>query len=105
MCCAVNALHLDALQNLGRSSEPLLGAKPTLFFTRAQLKKRSAEWGAAGFQQRMAQAWHAFMGPVTRVDAPWMRVVHARGVETVEQVYAIVLAGKARAEERIAAVL
>lgn len=97
--CAVGASHVDELENLGRSSEPLPGAKPTLFFAPAQIKKRSAEWGAAGFQQRMAQAWHAFMQPVTREQAPWMRVVHARGVRAMEKVYGRVLTGKARAEE------
>jgi hypothetical protein len=97
--CAVGASHVDELENLGRSSEPLPGAKPTLFFAPAQIKKRSAEWGTVGFQQRMAQAWHAFMQPVTRVDAPWMRVVHARGVRAMGKVYSGVLAGNARAED------
>jgi hypothetical protein len=97
--CAVGASHVDELENLGRSSEPLPGAKPTLFFAPAQIKKRSAEWGPAGFQQRIAQAWHAFMGPVTRVEAPWMRVVQGSGAAAVEAVYDSVLSGKASPEE------
>jgi hypothetical protein len=93
--CAVGASHVDELENLGRSSEPLPGAKPTLFFAPAQIKKRTEEWGAAQLQQCIAQAWHAFMGPVKRVEASWMRVMEGSGVAAVEAVYENVLNGKA----------
>jgi hypothetical protein len=99
--CAVGASHVGELENLGKSTEPntqpLPGAKPTLFFAPVQIKKRTEEWGNAGLQQRIGQAWHAFMKPVTNDKQPWMRVVQARGVDAMEKVYATVLAGKARA--------
>jgi Protein of unknown function (DUF2855) len=92
--CAVGASHICELENLGKSAEPLLGAKPTLFFAPAQIKKRNTEWGAAVLQQRIAQAWHAFMQPVTRAQSPWMRVVQGRGAAAVEAVYDNMLNGK-----------
>jgi hypothetical protein len=99
--CAVGASHVSELENLGKSTEPLPGAKPTLFFAPAQIKKRTEEWGAAQLQQRIGEAWHAFMKPVTDDQQPWMRVVRARGVEAMKRVYESVLAGKARAEEGV----
>jgi hypothetical protein len=89
--CAVGGTHWDALGG-GRD---LPGPKPTLFFAPAQIKKRNADWGAAVLQQKIGEAWLAFLAPV----AGWMKCVEARGPGAVERVYRDMLAGRAKPEE------
>lgn len=93
--CSVGGTHWDALG----SGKGLAGPRPVLFFAPAQIAKRSAEWGAAGLQQRMAEAWHAFMVPVTDTERPWLRVVRGQGRDAVDAVYAALLNGRIRPEE------
>ena len=85
-------------QHLGKVGE-LPGPRPTLFFAPAQIKKRSAEWGSAVLMGRLAAAWTLFMVPVTRPDEPWLRVVHAQGVEASLAAMTEVIAGRAKPEE------
>ena len=87
--CSVGGTHWDELG----SGKGLPGPKPTLFFAPAQMKKRNADWGPAGFQQRLADAWAAFMLPVTAPEAPWLRVVRGAGPAAIESTYAALLDG------------
>ena len=89
--CSVGGTHWS---DLG-SGKGLPGPKPTLFFAPAQIKKRNADWGPAGLQQRLAAAWLAFMRPVTDAQHPWLRVVRGRGTAAVESAYARLLEGRA----------
>ncbi|MBS0445693.1 MAG: DUF2855 family protein [Proteobacteria bacterium] len=93
--CAVGGTHWDELG----SGQGLPGPKPTLFFAPAQVAKRRADWGAAALQQRLADAWRAFMVPVTDPRDPWLRVVRGTGRQAVEEVYLALLDGRARPEE------
>ena len=88
--CSVGGTHWNELG----SGKGLPGPRPTLFFAPAQIKKRNADWGSAGLQQRLAEAWLAFMQPVTDAEKPWLRVVHGRGMAAVESTYAALLAGR-----------
>jgi hypothetical protein len=89
--CAVGGTHWDALGG-GRD---LPGPKPTLFFAPAQIKKRNGEWGAAVLQQRIGEAWLAFLGSV----GGWMHTVEGCGPEAVERVYRAMLDGRAKPDE------
>jgi hypothetical protein len=89
--CAVGLTHWDQFQ----ASAELPGPRPTLFFSPAQIKKRTADWGSAGMQQRIAEAWRHFMEPI----GDWMRVVHGRGAADVERVYLEMLDGRSKPEE------
>ena len=93
--CAVGATHWDALGGGGE----LPGPAPVLFFAPAQAAKRVADWGPAGFQERMAAAWTAFMEPVTDAEHPWLTVVTRQGRDAVEQSYAALLDGTVPANE------
>jgi hypothetical protein len=93
--CSVGGTHWDELG----SGKGLAGPRPVLFFAPAQVKKRRSEWGAEGFDRRLAAAWHAFMEPVTRSGAPWLEVVRSRGPEAVETVYRRLLDGTVPANE------
>jgi Protein of unknown function (DUF2855) len=88
--CSVGGTHWEELG----SGKGLPGPRPTLFFAPAQIKKRHADWGAAGLQQRLADAWSAFMGVVSDERHPWLRVVRSRGPAAVESTYAALLGGR-----------
>jgi hypothetical protein len=93
--CSVGGTHWDELG----SGKGLPGPKPTLFFAPAQIKKRNADWGPAGLQQRIADAWAGFMRPVTAAQPPWMRVVRGEGRAAIEATYAELLAGRVNPAE------
>lgn len=67
--------------------------KATLFFVPSQIKKRSGEWGAKGFKERLLAAWQDFTARVTRSDAPWLVAQVHTGPAAFEAVYREVLAG------------
>jgi hypothetical protein len=88
--CSIGGTHVDRLAG-GRD---LPGPRPVLFFAPAQAKKRHGDWGAAGFNERMARAWHAFMGQVNQPAAPWLVVQTHKGPEAVQAAHALVLGGR-----------
>jgi hypothetical protein len=93
--CLVGATHWDALGG----GDELPGPAPVLFFAPEQAGKRIAEWGPAGFQERMATAWTAFMEPVTNGEHPWLTVVTGQGRDALEQSYLALLDGTVPANE------
>ena len=95
---AVGASHVDA-STPGDADRDLPGAKTTFFFAPAQIRKRSEEWGADGFQQRFADAWQAFIARVGDANRPWLRVVEGDGPDAVESVYRALLEGRAAPDE------
>jgi len=88
--CAIGGTHVDQLAG----AKDLPGPKATLFFAPAQVKKRSADWGPAGFGQRLVQAWHGFRQQVAASNPPWLVVQQHQGAEAVQAAYALVLAGR-----------
>ncbi len=89
--CAIGGTHVTEL----RGGKNLPGPKATLFFAPAQIKKRSAEWGAAVLGERLVAAWQALLKRVSDVKSPWLVVRHHRGPEQSLAVYLEVLGGKA----------
>lgn len=76
----------------GRPPRDLPGPPPSFFFAPAQLEKRTADWGAAGLQQRLGDAWRAFLA----FTAPWLEIVRGEGPAAVERAYRQVLEGGAQ---------
>ena len=78
----------------GRSSAPaegeLPGPSPTFFFAPDRVVKRSEDWGGAGLQTRVADAWHPF--------CEWaggsLHVVRGHGFAAVQSAYLDVLEGR-----------
>ena len=89
--CIVGATHWGAAPR----AKTLPGAAPTFFFAPAQIEKRTKEWGAAGFQQRLGAAWEQFRAASER----WLHVVRGYGSADVARVYDDVLAGRAAASD------
>jgi hypothetical protein len=99
--CSVGGTHWEGLG----SGKGLAGPRPVLFFAPAQIKKRVAEWGATGFQERLAAAWSAFLARAGDPAKPWLQVVVGNGREAVESTYTALLDGRVPANEgRILAV-
>jgi hypothetical protein len=73
----------------------LPGAPPTFFFAPDRARQRAADWGPAVLQDRMTQAWRAFLG----ASAEWLRIRHGGGPTDVERVYRDTLAGRVSPEE------
>lgn len=65
----VGDTHWDAA-----NSGALPGVTPLLFFAPSVIVERVAEWGAEGFEQRLAAAWAGFMA-----STGWLRVVEGHG--------------------------
>jgi hypothetical protein len=85
--CAVGGTHW---KNLAFGHE-FPGPQPVLFFAPARVAKRIADWGGAGLQQRMADAWASFL---PNVDG-WITVERSSGRDAIERVYRDTLDGRA----------
>lgn len=83
--CAIGGAHWD---QFGQDDD-LPGAKPTLFFAPAQIKKREQDWGPGGVQKRFAAAWEAFIPFVSKL----VEVEHHAGPSALEAAYRALLAG------------
>jgi hypothetical protein len=84
--CAVGGTHVDQLGG----AQALEGPRPVLFFAPAQIKKRQAEWGADGLEQRMLGDWWRFVDfsgrPLAHGGPPLRLDIHA-GIDGALQAY------------------
>ena len=87
--CAVGASHVQDLGGAGQ----LPGPRPMMFFAPAQIKKRHANWGAQGLNERLVAAWKTFSTQVQTPPAPWLRVERHAGPEATQALFQAVLAG------------
>jgi hypothetical protein len=85
--CLVGMTHWDSRQG----ASELAGPTPQLFFAPSQAEKRLADWGGAGFESRLAEAWAAFADSV----GGWISVEHGQGRDAVESAYRLLLENRA----------
>src|SRR5688500_3709594 len=71
--CSVGGTHWDDLGG----AKGLAGPRPVLFFAPAQVAKRRDDWGADGFDRRLADAWQDFVRAVSLGRPRWLEVVRA----------------------------
>jgi Protein of unknown function (DUF2855) len=71
-------------------AQALAGRHATVFFAPDQMRKRIADWGREGLDQRFAAAWQRFAPAVEG----WVDIVAAHGREALRQVWLDVLAGR-----------
>jgi hypothetical protein len=88
--CSIGGTHWD---HLGGTRD-LPGPKPTLFFAPSQAKKRVGEWGPAGFQAQLANAWQHFMSKTSQSATPWLKVVSSTGQDAIARTVSEVIGGK-----------
>jgi Protein of unknown function (DUF2855) len=84
---AVGVTHWE---ELGADLGELPGPSPTFFFAPDRLTKRSKDWGGAGLQRRVADAWH----PFCEWTGGWLEVIRGRGFDAVQGAYLDVLEGR-----------
>jgi hypothetical protein len=87
--CSIGGAHVNELGG----AKDLPGVRATLFFAPAQIKKRSADWGATGLRDKLGAAWQAFTAQVTQPQAPWLVAQQHHGIAAFEAVYQEVLKG------------
>jgi len=85
--CSVGGTHWNDLA-FGKTFP---GPSPALFFAPSQIEKRMADWGPAGLQRRMTEAWTSFL---PQVDG-WISVDRSSGPDAIQRVYLDTLDGRA----------
>jgi hypothetical protein len=82
----VGATHHD---RMGAVPDSLPGPPPMFFFAPDRVAKRTTEWGRAGFEARIANAWR----PYVEWCGGWLEVIHGDGPEPLQQAYLDLLDG------------
>ncbi len=65
------------------------------YFAPVQIRKRNADWGPAGVNQRFGDAQRAFIRHLSAPGNAWMRVVEHQGLEAAQHLIADLHDGKA----------
>lgn len=84
----VGATHHEA--RTPATDDPLPGPKPAFFFAPDRLAKRSNDWGASAFNERVQDAMTSFIE-----ESDWLRIDRHHGPAALAEVYASALAGTA----------
>jgi hypothetical protein len=84
---AVGATHWE---EMSAGAGELPGPAPAFFFAPDRVVKRSEDWGRAGLETRVADAWHPFCD---WVDG-WLEVRRGEGFDAVRAAYMDVLEGR-----------
>ncbi len=84
---AVGVTHWE---DFGGGGGELPGPTPTLFFAPTRVTKRAEDWGRAGLEQRVAEAWH----PFCEWTSGWLEVLRGEGFDAVQSAYLDVLEGR-----------
>ncbi|HSS04670.1 MAG TPA: DUF2855 family protein [Solirubrobacterales bacterium] len=93
---AVGATHWE---ELGAGAGELPGPTPAFFFAPDRVVKRGKDWGRAGLETRVADAWH----PFCEWTGDWLDPIRGEGFEAVRDAYLDVI--EARVEPKSAHVL
>ncbi|HEY1832835.1 MAG TPA: DUF2855 family protein [Solirubrobacteraceae bacterium] len=83
----IGATHHD---QMGAVPDELPGPRPAFFFAPDRVVKRIADWGAAGLEEKLAEAWHPY---VAWTDS-WLEVVRGAGGEALTEAYLALLDGR-----------
>ncbi|HEY5815874.1 MAG TPA: DUF2855 family protein [Solirubrobacterales bacterium] len=84
---AVGMTHWEALRAGGGD---LPGPQPRFFFAPDRVSKRAKDWGRAGLESRVADAWH----PFCEWTAGWLETIRGNGFDAVRDAYLDVLEGR-----------
>jgi Protein of unknown function (DUF2855) len=84
---AVGVTHWE---EFGADAGELPGPQPKFFFAPDRVAKRSEDWGRAGLEARVADAWHPFCG----WTAGWLEPIRGHGFEALRAAYLDVLEGR-----------
>jgi len=85
--CIVGVTHWEAAE---RSAPVLPGPQPSLFFAPSRIRKRHADWGPGGLDERLGRDWTAFVA-ATR---DWLKVENIVGPDAMRAAYLEMLEGR-----------
>lgn len=88
--------HVDERAEPG-SARDLPGPRATFFFAPAQIKKRTGEWGARVFGERLARAWFGFTQRAAAGTPPWLQIQTHHGLDALPALWGQVLGGHGNA--------
>jgi hypothetical protein len=77
-------------EELGAGGAELPGPTPTFFFAPDRVARRSEDWGRAGLETRVADAWH----PFCEWTGGWLETIHGQGFDALRGAYLDVLEGR-----------
>jgi hypothetical protein len=86
------AVGITHWEDLGAGAAELPGPAPAFFFAPDRVAKRAEDWGRAGLEQRVADAWH----PFCEWTGGWLEVIHDEDFEGLQSAYEEVLAGRVK---------
>ena len=96
-----DALVYDCLVGFTQTSKTLSGSvgklqgpSPIFFFAPEQIRKRTADWGRAGFNERFSAAEQGFIAKLSDPRNDWMNVVEHGGIESAQTLIAELVAGR-----------
>ncbi|HEX8688793.1 MAG TPA: DUF2855 family protein [Solirubrobacterales bacterium] len=84
---AVGMTHWEDLKTDGGH---LPGPAPVFFFAPDRVVKRSSDWGRAGLESKVADAWH----PFCEWTGGWLETIRGEGFDAVQRAYLDVLEGR-----------
>jgi uncharacterized protein DUF2855 len=84
------AVGMTHWEELGAGAPELPGPKPAFFFAPDRVVKRSADWGRAELESRVADAWH----PFCEWTGGWLEAIRGTGFDTLQSAYLEVLEGR-----------
>jgi len=84
------AVGITHWEELGAGQGDLPGPAPALFFAPTRVEKRSADWGPAELERRVAEAWH----PFCEWTAGWLETIPGQGFDGLQSAYLDVLEGR-----------
>ncbi|SFN33537.1 DUF2855 family protein [Dokdonella immobilis] len=88
--CLVGFTQTTEMQS---GSSTLPGPRPAFFFAPEQIRKRTQDWGAAGYNERFSAAERGFIGKLSDPGNDWMHVVEHDGFESAQALIADLVAG------------
>jgi Protein of unknown function (DUF2855) len=77
-------------EEFGAGTGKLPCPQPTFFFAPDRVTKRSEDWGRAGLEARVADAWHPFCEWI----GGWLETIPGQGFEALKAAYIDVLEGR-----------
>lgn len=84
---AVGVTHWE---EFGAGGGELPGPQPKFFFAPTRVTKRAEDWGRAGLQTRVADAWH----PFCEWTGSWLETIPGNGFDALRGAYLDVLEGR-----------
>jgi hypothetical protein len=84
------AVGITHWEELGSGQGDLPGPAPAFFFAPSRVEKRSADWGPAELERRVAEAWH----PFCEWTSSWLETIPSQGFDGLQSAYLDVLEGR-----------